>query len=179
MAPAPTAEAYVLYEQYEKAALAALWKYFPKLAGDEDFQQLARIGLWNACLRFDPERGAFLTIAYRAIWSEIQHHFRIQGAKSRVPKEVLVELDAPMGHRSQTRHENDYCTLHDVLPDRKNGQWVDFEGFWNQLNDVQRQIVGMRMEGYTMNEIGLVLGVTLQRVQQRLTEARRVFERYV
>lgn len=176
----PTAEAYVLYEKYQDAALGALWRFYPQYANDEDFQQIARIGLWRACCEYDPTRGAFLTIAYKAVWSEIGHHFRIKGAQRRLPDELLVELDAPRGHTGRrTINDESHVTLLDLLPDKSNLEWVDLQGFLNALDDQHLEIVQLRLEGYTLQEIGQRFGVTRERIRQKLAEIRPLFARYV
>lgn len=175
----PPPEAYVLYEKYQDAAKAALWKFFPQYADDEDMQQIARIGLWRACCTYDPERGSFLTLAYLTVKSEVLHHFHIKSAKSKIPDYALVELDAPLGHRAARTHDPEQITLLDLIPNMHNRDWVDLEGYLNRLDDIHRETVLMRMQGYTLDEIGKVYGVSRERVRQRIAETRHLFAWYV
>jgi RNA polymerase sigma factor (sigma-70 family) len=51
----------------------------------EDVAQEARIGLWQASLRFDPHKGAFSTCAYHRIRGAILHYYRDQVPLIHIP----------------------------------------------------------------------------------------------
>lgn len=65
-----------LYRENEKLVHGALRRYFPKLAFDEDIQQIARIGLWKACLSYQEDRACFSTAAYKFIANEVRMELR-------------------------------------------------------------------------------------------------------
>lgn len=52
----------------------------------EDLQQVARIGLVEACHRFDPERGSFISFAIPTITGVLKRHFRDHGWLVRPPR---------------------------------------------------------------------------------------------
>ena len=47
-----------LYEENQSLVWFTLKKYFPSLKVDEDILQVCRIGLWQACAEYYPEKGA-------------------------------------------------------------------------------------------------------------------------
>lgn len=65
-----------LYLENEKLIYGALYQYFPALAFDEDIQQIARIGLWKACLNYDADKSCFSTAAYKFIKTEVLQELR-------------------------------------------------------------------------------------------------------
>ena len=78
-------EALRLYEENEKLVFFILNKYYPTHAFDEDAAQEGRIGLWNACQSYDPERSAFSTYAGRAIRNAIAMSLRQETRLSKLP----------------------------------------------------------------------------------------------
>ena len=52
----------------------------------DDLQQVARIGLVEACHRFDPERGSFIAFAIPTINGVLKRHFRDHGWLIRPPR---------------------------------------------------------------------------------------------
>jgi RNA polymerase sigma-B factor len=52
----------------------------------DDLQQVARIGLVEACHRFDPERGSFIAFAIPTITGVLKRHFRDHGWLVRPPR---------------------------------------------------------------------------------------------
>lgn len=52
----------------------------------DDLQQVARIGLVEACQRFDPERGSFIAFASPTITGVLKRHFRDHGWLVRPPR---------------------------------------------------------------------------------------------
>lgn len=65
-----------LYRENKKLVHGALQRYFPTLAFDEDIQQIARIGLWKACLSYQEDRARFSTAAYKFIANEVRMELR-------------------------------------------------------------------------------------------------------
>ncbi len=69
----------------------------------EDAFSHARLGLWNATLRYDPARGAaFPSFAWWHIRGELSHYFR---ALERMREMWEIELDAPLGDGEFTRRD--------------------------------------------------------------------------
>lgn len=61
----------MLFKNNQKLANFILHKHFPAYAFDEDMQQEAYIGLWQACTTYDKNTSAFSTYASACIYNQI------------------------------------------------------------------------------------------------------------
>jgi RNA polymerase sigma factor (sigma-70 family) len=130
------------------------------LSYDEALQS-GRIGLWRALLRFDPERGfTFCTYAVVAIRRHIQRENQLGQRAQRplpgVPGEPPAELLEEVQRRILLRAVPPWLAH---LPPRLAYAIKAYYGLTNAPPQTQRAIAR-------------TLGVTRQRVQQLLTEAR-------
>lgn len=64
----------------------------------EDLRQIARSGLVEACLRFDPDQGSFAAFAFPTVTGLVKRHFRDHGWSIR-PSRPTQELSAEMWRR--------------------------------------------------------------------------------
>lgn len=143
-----------LYRENEKLVHGALHRYFPTLAFDEDIQQIARIGLWKACLNYDADRSRFSTAAYKFIANEVRMELR---RKSRKLEVLTVSLNELLPDSNGTAM--DCAEFLDVMSSTDDIDWCDFEAFWTSLTQRQRIIVTNRMAGRTGRAIAHDLGV--------------------
>lgn len=81
-----------LYLENENLVYGTLHRYFPTLAFDEDIQQIARIGLWKACLNYDADKSCFSTAAYKFITNEVRMELRKKRRKMEALTVSLNEL---------------------------------------------------------------------------------------
>jgi RNA polymerase sigma factor (sigma-70 family) len=131
--------------------------------------QAGRIGLWRACMRFDPSRGyAFSTYAWPSIvhqvWRAVKTHTRRVCAKRAGPEEgcssewyLVACVDPARLNMARLVHD----TLHDLvagLPGRLQAIIVARYGLDGQRTSLYR-------------EIGECLGVSRERVRQLHREA--------
>ena len=87
-----------LYLENSKLIFGVLKRKYPWALNDDDFQQIARIGLWVACTTFNGDLGTFSTYAGRCIDNEIKREIRNSKAWRRNPERAgfaEVPLDAP------------------------------------------------------------------------------------
>lgn len=143
-----------LYLENEKLVHGALHQYFPALAFDEDIQQIARIGLWKACLSYQEDRARFSTAAYKFIANEVRMELR---RKSRKMEALTVSLNELLPDSNGTAM--DCAEFLDVMSSTDDIDWCDFEAFWTSLTQRQRIIVTNRMAGRTGRAIAHDLGV--------------------
>lgn len=131
-----------------------LGKYFPKYQYDEDMFQIGLIGLWKACLTYDPSKSEFSTFASVCIMNRIRHEIRTP-AKSRPPGQLL-SLDEPAGPDPDSGR-----TLADVIPDDRDMFSLaeyDLGRAIGALTPTEREILEMRAAGWTTTEIGKAYG---------------------
>lgn len=159
-------EALRLYEENEKLVFFILNKYYPTHAFDEDAVQEGRIGLWNACQSYDPERSAFSTYAGRAIRNAITMSLRQEKRISKLP---TVSLSDVVG----VQRGGDEITVEDTIPGETGVDFVDTDAFLARLNEREERIVRMRARGMTLKEIGAAEGMSHQGVLNLLRRIRR------
>ena len=147
-----------LYLANERLAYWVLAKYYPAFQMDEDYQQVAKIGLWKACLGYKEDTQIkFSSYASRCILNEICNYFRDSGQTFRDGASSL-SLDVQIN--------DDDTTLANLLPGDKDVLFIDFSGFWESLTSREKKIVAMLMQGLTNREIGNSIGVSNQRISE-------------
>lgn len=160
-----------LYSTNERLAYWTLARYYPAFQMDEDYQQVAKIGLWKACLGYKEDTQIkFSSYASRCILNEICNYFRDSGQTSRDGISFL-SLDAQIN--------DDDTTLANSIPGDKDVLFIDFNGFWESLTSREKKIVTMLIQGLTNREIGNNMGVSNQRVSEIRLKAKQKFLNYI
>lgn len=160
-----------LYLANERLAYWVLAKFYPAFQMDEDYQQVAKIGLWKACLGYKEDAQIkFSSYASRCILNEICNYFRDSGQTSRDGVSFL-SLDVQIN--------DDDTTLANLIPGDKDVLFIDFNGFWESLTSREKKIVTMLIQGFTNREIGNSIGVSNQRVSEIRLKAKQKFLNYI
>lgn len=162
-------------ELNEKLVYHAVNKYFPSLIQDEDIIQIGRIGLWKACERFDPDRGlAFSTFAVACIRREIGNELHARTAKCRSGD--VVSLDGQLALRP---HDTGGRTHIDCIVGEADVDWVDLEGFLSRLSPKQRELVSLRLSGFSFAEVDRMRGTSRNTTRSQIMRMRAKFNAYV
>lgn len=160
-----------LYLANERLAHWVLAKYYSRYQMDEDWQQVARLGLWKACMGFKEDSGfTFSSYASRAMLNELNNYFR-DGRR------LLRDDSSDMS--LSTIISDDGMTLEMALPGDKDVCFIDLKGFWKSLTPREKKIVSMLTDGLTNREIGESIGVSNQRVSEIRLKAKQKFLNYV
>ena len=162
-------------ESNEKLIYHTVRKYFPELVSDEDILQIGRIGLWKACEHFCPERGlTFSTFAVACIRHEIRNELHARCAKRRSGD--VVSLDEQLELRP---HDTGGHTRIDCLVGAPDVGWVDLSGFLSRLTPKQRELVTLRLSGYSFAEVDRIRGTSRNTTRSQLMRMRAKFNAYV
>ena len=160
-----------LYLANERLAYWVLAKFYPAFQMDEDYQQVAKIGLWKACLGYKEDaQTKFSSYASRCILNEICNYFRDSGQTSRDGVSFL-SLDVQIKY--------DDTTLANLIPGDKDVLFIDFNGFWESLTSREKKIITMLIQGLTNREIGNSMGVSNQRISEIRLKAKQKFLNYI
>lgn len=159
---------YKLFQANERLAYFALHKYFSGQAFDEDLVQTAKLGLWKACLTYDPEKTRFTTYAVVCIRNEI-----FMGMRSKSPP-CAASLD-----QAVSLEDGDGDALLDFLADARAGVAIqnaefDLAQALAQCSGEQRQMLALKAAGRSQTEIGRKCGCTQSRVSRELRKARNL-----
>ena len=160
------------YEANRKLVFYVLSKKFPQSMFDEDMQQIGRIGLWKACNAFDEGGNAsFFYYALTVIYNEICKELRRQTCAMRKADTISLYDNGAAGE--------DSLLMQELIPGDKDVTWLDEEGLWSAMNDVQKKILLLRLKGFSQDKIAEAIGRSQHYVHNRLTEMREVFDSYI
>lgn len=163
-----------LYSAHERLVWYVLNRFYPTFLGDEDLAQEARIGLWKACLAYDPERGAFSTLAVRSIRNEVRCYFRNQ-QRHDIPPDKLLSMEVPVKYAGADIP----VRLKDILAGEPDIQWSDLSGLLDKLDDTNREILRLRLRGASLQEISTQVGISRQAICKRLEKIEDMARRYL
>ena len=161
-----------LYRENEKLVHGALQRYFPTLAFDEDIQQIARIGLWKACLSYQEDRARFSTAAYKFIANEVRMELR---KRCRKGKNSTISLNSVL--QGLGTDGMDELDIMGVVAGSNDIDWCDAAAFWESLTERQRFIVKARLAGSVDTAIAEELGVSHATVIREKNIIRRKAEK--
>ena len=145
-----------------------LWKHYPTFAQDEDLEQEAMLGLWQACLSYDQQKSMFSTYASRCIHNRLRLWLR-----ERSKHLDTVSINSPIrGYEEKGLTLED--TIEDPVPAIDEG-YIDLKDFLASLSERDQKIVKLRMQGLTHEQIAQKLGMTRVNCSIRLTRIRVKF----
>ena len=163
-----------------------IWFFLRKYASGSDPQELygvAAEGLIRAAATYDPERGKFSTHAMYHMRSAVGFDQRCAKRKKRSGKPVLHmdDVDAVDQNKECNAKMCDVAPLRDRPCLSLDETGADVERFLRSLPARDRELVRMRIGGYTIKEIGDTFGITIQAASahmKRIANKWEAFELY-
>lgn len=145
----------------------------------DDYYGVLAIGLCNAAKVFDESKGKFSTFAYKCMQNELYMHWRAMQKKSRIPQEMIVSYDAPL---KNDESENDGYFI-DGLADCYSAcditmDNIMLETFINSLDEKEKFIIQLLIEGETRCEIAAQLKCKVQNVCYYVSRIRKKWNKY-
>lgn len=136
-------------------------KFNKEQAFDEDYHQIALIGLWKACEGFDENKNIkFSTYAVNVIRNEIADALRKERANKRLDYSKVISLNETYGDENS-------LTLIDNIEDKNDLINIkDYQLYIEQLKGREKTIVEMKSNESTFKEIADEVGLSTQRVEQ-------------
>ena len=156
-----------LYFENEALVYHVLHKKFPMSRFDDDFQQIARLGLWKACLRYDETKGKFSTYAVPAIQNEIKMELR---KMSRKP--IETSLDALI-------RDADELTISGVCMSEQDVEFIDTTWVDKELTYRQKRILSLLYDGMVQTEIAKEIGVSQTMISREVAKIRNIAQKYI
>ena len=177
-----TPEQQQLAADNEKLIYLAIRRYAPNEDADELYGYAAE-GLLRAASTYDPTRGKFSTHAMWCMRSAVDFDQRCAKRKKRSGKLVL-HMDDVDAVDSNEEYNAETCGVA-PLKDRPclslDETGADVERFLRSLPARDRELVRMRIVGYTIKEIGDTFGITIQAASahmKRIANKWEAFELY-
>ena len=165
-----------------------IWFFLKKYASGSDPQELygvAAEGLIRAAATYDPARGKFSTHAMWCMRGAVEFNHRCAKRKKRSGKLVLHMDDVDVIDQNKNKECNEKMCGVAPLRDRPclslDETVADVERFLRSLPARDRELVRMRICGYTIKEIGDTFGVTIQAASahmKRIANKWEAFELY-
>ena len=163
-----------------------IWFFLKKYASVSDPQELygvAAEGLIHAAATYDPARGKFSTHAMYHMRSAVDFDQSCAKRKKRSGKLVLHMDDVDAVDPNKECNAETCCVAQ--LKDRPclslDETGADVERFLRSLPARDRELVRMRIVGYTIKEIGDIFGITIQAASahmKRIANKWEAFELY-
>lgn len=163
-----------------------IWFFLKKYASRSDPQELygvAAEGLIHAAATYDPARGKFSTHAMYHMRSAVDFDQRCAKRKKRSGKLVLHMDDDDVVDPNKEYNAETYGVVplkgRPYLSLDETG--ADVERFLRSLPARDRELVRMRIGGYTIKEIGDIFGITIQAASahmKRIANKWEAFELY-
>lgn len=158
-----------LVEENMKLVYHVINTYYPNHIGDEDLEQEGFIALCRAAEKFDDTKDTkFSTFACSTIHNYLRHYFTGLSRQKRTAN--LVSLDLEIKH-----DDGSGDMLHEVIEDKKADslfKQCEIENFIADLGDREREIVRLRREGLTNEEIGELFGFSNGHIGRLVREMR-------
>lgn len=154
----------------------------------DDFMSVADEVIAKICKenRYDPSKGNIKAYVYRAIEYRIKDAISSKNALKRNPHDrdgniySVLSLDSPMGEDNSSTIGDFLCSKSDSFDiieevEKKNGVvWSEnAEKYLNSLNEIQRQILMLRMNSATVEQIMKRLGITKKRFEKELSDLKK------
>ena len=156
-----------LYYKNEPLVYYVLNKKFPMNRLDDDFKQIARLGLWKACLRYDETKGKFSTYAVPAIENEIKRELR---NISRKP--IETSLDALI-------RDADELTISEVCMSEQDVEFIDTAFVDKELTYRQKRILSLLYDGIAQADIAREVGISQQMISREVAKIRNIAQKYI
>ena len=163
-----------------------IWFFLRKYASGSDPQELygvAAEGLIRAAATYDPARGKFSTHAMYHMRSAVDNDQRYAKRKKRSGKPVLhTDFVGPNKEcNAKCNAKMRVAQLQDMPCLSLDETGADVERFLRSLPARDRELVRMRIVGYTLKEIGDTFGITFQAASahmKRIANKLEAFELY-
>lgn len=161
---------YILFEKNQDLGYHFLHKYYPIHATNPDMQQVVMLGLWKACLKFDPSRGLKLsTFAYRCMRNELLMYLRKDDMSRQIKANVTVlSINAEMEGGDSFEEilgSGDFTNAVD--------EKIDLERMLDSLPNRQKRMLIMRnIDDMSQQQIGVLEKCSRSRVSRLITTAR-------
>lgn len=136
-------------------------KFYPTFIGNEDMISIGMLGLCKAANCYSPEKGKFSSLACQCIINEFKAEFR-----KRRNEPQIVSLDHCLSHDAE-----DGDALIDSIVGEEDVGFVDFEGWFAQLNPRAQEIIRLKMAGLSQKEISKLLNLNRQTVSKEARKA--------
>ena len=145
----------------------------------DDYYDILAIGLCRASKMYNEDKGAFSTIAYVCMKTEVMGHWRKISAKGVIPVEKIVSYNVSPSEESNGNETylcciaDNNCTCDIAISN------VVYERFYDLLTYKEKTIVELLMNSVSQSKIAEEIGCTKQNVAYYVSQLRKKIKNYL
>lgn len=138
----------------------------------DEYYGILAIGLCQAALAFDEDRGKFSTIAYCCMNNKLSEYYRYINKQCAIPESKIFSYDIQLTDDESCSTfvdmiADDYC-VHDAVVGK-----IMSKSILNTLSDTEKMICNYLIDGMKQSEIADMLGCSRQNVGHYVQQIRK------
>ena len=168
----------IFIEKHMGLIIDAAWKHFKSwMIYEEEIKKQELIhegmlGLIRAREKFDKELGyQFSTYAHRWIWGKMSRYIHNQQKKEAAENNIYIHKKNIVLERS--KEEREFIDIASVKSEEGS---IDLLDFIESLDDSNKKICNMLIQGYKQKEIANMLNIQLGSMNQRISSLRKIIQ---
>lgn len=144
----------------------------------DDFYDILAIGMCKAAKAYDESKGKFSYFAYCCMNNELKEYYRHIKQQRAIPNKAILSYDNFMPNKEGFEVDlleilsDDYSVQDMVINDITTNEFIQ------RLDDRQKLIVKLLMEGITQTEIASYLNCTIQNIHRIVMIIRKKWTTY-
>ena len=140
---------------------------------NDDYYDLAAIGLCKAALGYNGELSKFSTYAFRCMKSNVFNSIKINNGVTKISEGCMIYYDAEIDNKM-----DGVCSLIDFIPSSENVEnyvisKMMCESYKRGFNSKGQKILDLLLSGYTHKEIGEIIGCSqphVTRIKKKIAD---------
>ena len=144
----------------------------------DDYYDILAIGLCKAASAYDKSRGKFSTIAYCCMNNILKEYYRYIGKQCAIPEDKILSYDVQLSDDdidgSYIDVIADDCCIQDIVTNN-----IITESIMNTLNDNERIVAGLLINGMKQSEIAYQIGSSRQNVGYYVQKIRKKLSEFM
>jgi len=164
----------MIIEKYYPMVLKISSKYYAPWAEKDDIVQNGLVGLIKAVFYYNKEKSGFTSFAWRSIEAEIQSFLTyLNRKKNKILSEAMsVDAFAEDGEGESSYFLSDY----ELTTSRKAIVEYLIEEVMKFLNEEEKEIFSMWLNGYSYKDISENVGVSPKKVDNTVQKVKRILK---
>lgn len=146
----------------------------------DEYYDILAIGLCNAAIIYNNEKGNFSTLAFTCMETILYHQWRHEHRKTAIPNEIILSYDVKMdGEDSDNKNSFlDSFASKDCIYDTVEGKIMK-DALLNILTEKERKIVELLDSGLDTVQIAILRGCSKQNISHYVKKIRKKITDYL
>ena len=145
-----------------------IYKFLRNHNLEDDWYDVAAIGLCKAANNYNSDKYEFSTYAYRCMYTTIMIEKRKENTMRRIPQNQIVYYENQVSEESK---DNDTSIFLNYIPSKQDIEnetisVLSLKNIENKLDGNKKKVFLLLREGYTQCEISKIIGISQQRISK-------------